>query len=108
MGFTVEVAVGSLILGLSFVFKDLFINICSGIWLRASDELNVGDKLRDTKMPNGETIKGRVLDVGLRNTHIMSENQVDFVPNEDVFKAIVRKKPSSIEERKASKRLEKD
>jgi len=93
MGFTVEVAVGSLILGLSFVFKDLFINICSGIWLRASDELNVGELLLETKV-DGETVKGEVRDIGLRNVTIVDEEggEIEFVQNEDIFEAIVRKR----------------
>jgi len=93
MGFTVEVAVGSLILGLSFVFKDLFINICSGVWLRASDELNVGEFLLETKV-DGETVKGEVRDIGLRNVTIVDEEggEIEFVQNEDIFEAIVRKR----------------
>jgi len=93
MGFTVEVAVGSLILGLSFVFKDLFINICSGVWLRASDELNVGEFLSETKV-DGETVKGEVRDIGLRNVTIVDEEggEIEFVQNEDIFEAIVRKR----------------
>jgi len=93
MGFTVEVAVGSLILGLSFVFKNLFINICSGIWLRASDELNVGEFLSETKV-DGETVKGEVRDIGLRNVTIVDEEggEIEFVQNEDIFEAIVRKR----------------
>jgi len=89
----VEVAVGSLILGLSFVFKNLFINICSGIWLRASDELNVGEFLSETKV-DGETVKGEVRDIGLRNVTIVDEEggEIEFVQNEDIFEAIVRKR----------------